>query len=72
MRQHGTFYPNMMTFGTTKSFPEKKVQPVKPPMFGSFKIGDPAHVGHNKTFGGHGRSDEYNYIEEREEDKVKF
>ena len=41
-------------------------------MFGTFNIGDPSHTGHNKTFGGHGRSDEYSYLEEREEDKVKF
>jgi hypothetical protein len=40
----------------------------KPALFGSFKRGDPAHIGHNKTFGGNGRSTEYNYIEEREED----
>jgi hypothetical protein len=62
----------MMTFGTTKQFPEKVVKPAQGPMYGTFKIGDPLHTGHNKTFGGHGRSDEYNYLEEREEDLVKY
>ena len=61
MRQRGTFYPEKMTYGTTKEFKEKKVVPVKSPMFGAFKVGDPAHVGHNKTFGGNGRSSEYTY-----------
>jgi hypothetical protein len=62
----------MMTFGTTKDFAEKISTPVKAPMFGTFRVGDPAHVGHNKTFGGNGRSTEYGYLEECEEDKVKF
>jgi hypothetical protein len=44
----------------------------KPALFGPFKRGDPAHVGYNKTFGGNGRSTEYNYIEEREEDSVMY
>lgn len=38
-------------------------------MFGTFKHGDPAHVGHNKTFGGahaNKASNEYQYDEERE------
>jgi len=42
-------------------------------MFGAFKIGDPAHTGFNKTFGGHhGRSTEYDYIEEKEQDNVRY
>lgn len=42
-------------------------------MFGPFKIGDLAHTGYNKTFGGHhGRSTEYNYTEEKERDNVKY
>lgn len=44
----------------------------KPALFGPFKRGDPAHVGYNKTFGGNGRSTEYNYVEEREEDSVMY
>ncbi len=72
VRQHGTFYPNMMTFGTTREFKEKKASPAKAPLFGAFKAGDPAHVGHNKTFGGNGRSTEYTYVEECEQDKVQF
>lgn len=44
----------------------------KQPLFGPFKKGEPAHVGHNKTFGGNGRSTEYNYQEEREEDSIMY
>lgn len=36
------------------------------------KIGDPAHTGFNKTFGGGKKSTEYRYIEEREQDHVKY
>jgi hypothetical protein len=50
-----------MTFGTTKQFKEKVIPSKKPALFGPFKKGDPAHVGFNKTFGGHGRSTEYDY-----------
>lgn len=65
----------MNTFGSRKSFPEKQPAEVKPPIFGSFKHGDPAHVGHNKTFGGMhacAPTNEYVYEEEREQDTVKF
>ena len=35
--------------------------------------GEHAHTGYNKTFGGHhGRSTEYDYIEEKEQDNVKY
>ena len=61
VRQHGTFYPNILTFGTTKSFPEKASPSRFVPAYGPWKRGDPAHVGHNKTLG---RSTEYNYVEE--------
>jgi hypothetical protein len=61
-----------MTFGTTKQFKEKVIPSKKPALFGPFKRGDPAHVGFNKTFGGHGRSTEYDYEEQREEDPVKY
>jgi len=61
-----------MTYGTSKKFQEKKLPIKKQPLFGPFKKGDPAHVGHNKTFGGHGLSTEYNYIEECEEDPIMY
>lgn len=67
VRQHGTFIPNMLTFGTTKSFPEKTPEPRFVPKYGTWKRGDLAHTGFNKTLGGHhGRSTEYNYVEEQE------
>ena len=44
----------------------------KQPLFGPFKKGDPAHVGFNKTFGGNGRSTEYSYVEEHEQDPVMY
>ena len=61
-----------MTYGTSKLLPNKKLPVKKPALFGPFKRGDPAHVGHNKTFGGNGRSTEYNYVEEREEDLLMY
>lgn len=69
VRQHGSFYNDVGTYGTRKEFPNKRAAEVKPPMFGTFKHGDPAHVGHNKTFGGahaNKASNEYQYDEERE------
>jgi len=73
VRQHGTFYPNILTFGTTKQFPEKPAQGRFVPSYGAWKRGDAAHTGHNKTFGGHsGRSTEYNYVEEQEQDNVRY
>lgn len=63
--QHGTFYPNILTFGTTKSFPEKANNSKLEPKYGIWKRGDSTHTGFNKTFGGHhGRSTEYDYVEE--------
>lgn len=60
-----------MTYGTTINFSEKpkttRFIPSKP-----MKIGDPAHVGHNKTFGGGDKSTEYKYYEEHETDTVKY
>lgn len=41
-------------------------------MFGPFKHGDPLHTGHNKCIGGHGRTTEDAYVEEVEEDPVKY
>ncbi len=65
VRQHGTFIPNILTFGTTKSFPEKAADPKFVPKYGIWNRGDPAHTGFNKTIGGHsGRSTEYQYVEE--------
>lgn len=73
VRQHGTFYPNILTFGTTKDFPEKKADPRFVPKYGAWKRGDDPHTGHNKTFGGHGgRSTEYNYVEEQEQDTIRI
>ena len=62
----------MLTFGTSQKFPAKSPLKSAPPHYGPFKHGDPAHIGHNKTIGGHGRSTEYNYIEEQEQDNVKY
>jgi hypothetical protein len=53
-----------LTFGTTKSFPEKSRDPKFEPKYGVWKRGDEAHTGFNKTLGGHGVSTEYNYVEE--------
>lgn len=52
-----------MTFGSRKKFPIKTESTRKPALFGPFRKGDPAHIGHNKTFGGNGKSTEYNYVE---------
>lgn len=72
VKQKGTFYPNVMTYGTTKEFPQKQATPRFVPKYGVFKPGDVAHVGHNKTFGGGQKSSEYSYLEECEKDKVKY
>jgi hypothetical protein len=65
VRQHGTFYPNVLTFGTSKTFANKASAERFVPHYGSFKRGDEPHTGFNKTLGGHnGRSTEYNYVEE--------
>jgi hypothetical protein len=61
-----------MTYGTSKIFVNKPIKAVPLPAYGPFKIGDPAHVGHNKTFGGGKKSTEYAYKEEREQDTVKY
>jgi hypothetical protein len=61
----------MITFGTNKTFAPKKVFEKSPPKYGPFKIGDPLHQSYNKTFG-HGRTTEEVYVEEREEDNVKY
>ena len=73
VRQHGTFYPNMLTFGTSKDFPVKNLKKDDPPHYGAWKRGDLAHTGQNKTLGGHtGRSTEYQYLEEQEQDNVRY
>ena len=56
----------MLTFGSSKDFPEKPRAKKVQPKYGVFKKGDPSHTGFNKTFGGHGRSTEYAYAEEME------
>lgn len=72
VKQRGTFYPRRMTYGTSHNFPVKPVPLKQKPAYGSFKSGDPAHVGHNKTFGGGAKSTEYQYVEECEQDPVKY
>lgn len=73
VRQHGTFIPNVLTFGTTKSFPEKNAEARFEPKYGVWKRGDLNHTGFNKTIGGFGgRSTEYNYVEEQEQDNVRY
>lgn len=42
------------------------------PKYGPFKKGDPLHTSYNKTFGGGTKSTEYKYLEEMEEDLVKY
>jgi hypothetical protein len=61
-----------LTFGTTKSFPEKSRDGKFEPKYGVWKRGDEAHTGFNKTLGGHGVSTEYNYAEEQEQDNVRY
>ena len=73
VKQHGTFYPHKMTYGTSKQFAEKPKSPKFVPKYGVYKRGDLSHTGYNKTFGGHnGRSTEYDYHEEQEQDPVKY
>ena len=72
MRQRGTFYPNFTTYGTNIAFPEKPREVKKEPLFGAFRKGDPLHTGHNKCLGGNGRTTEDQYIEQMEEDPVKY
>jgi len=73
VRQHGTFYPSIMTFGTSKSFAEKPKDARFVENYGAWKRGDLQHTGFNKTFGGHaGRSTEYDYCEEQEQDNVRY
>jgi hypothetical protein len=57
-----------MTYGSRHVLPVKSVKVNPLPSHGPFKVGDPAHVGINKTFGGGKKSSEYRYAEEREED----
>jgi hypothetical protein len=40
VKQHGTFYPNVLTFGTTKAFADKKADPKFVPKYGDWKRGD--------------------------------
>lgn len=72
VKQRGTFFPNYKTYGTAIDFPNKQLPGKKQPLFGPFKKGDPLHHSYNKTIGGHGRSTEYEYKEEMEQDHVKY
>lgn len=65
--QHGTFYPQYLTYGTLKQFPQKQIPFKKPPIFGAFKSGDPAHKGYNKTIGKN-----WPYYEDPEVDSVMY
>lgn len=73
VRQHGTFIPHILTYGTSKVFADKPKEPRFVPHYGPWKRGDLGHTGHNKTLGGHGgRSTEYDYVEEQEQDTVRY
>ena len=72
VRQRGCFYPSFSTYGCNIAFSEKKPAPKKEPLFGPFKNADPMHTGFNKTIGGHGRTSEDQYLEEMEQDPVKY
>lgn len=72
VRQRGTFYPNFTTYGTNIAFSEKKPEIKKQPLFGPFKKGDMLKTGYNKCLGGHGRTTEDQYMEEMEQDTVKY
>ena len=61
-----------MTYGTSIQFKDKPQEVRLKPKYGPMKIGDPAHTGFNKTFGGGEKSTEYRYVEEREQDPVKY
>ena len=61
-----------MTYGSSLKFKEKPKESRLQPKYGPMKIGDPAHTGYNKTFGGGEKSTEYQYLEERERDTVKY
>ena len=50
-----------------KEFPNKVTPNKKPPLFGPFKHGDPAHKGYNKTIGKN-----WPYIENPEVDSVMY
>lgn len=67
VRQRGTFYNGKITYGVDREFPNKVIPKAQPPMYGSFKHGDPAHKGYNKTIGSN-----WPYIEEMETDPVKY
>jgi len=72
VRQRGCFYPSLSTYGCNIAFPDKAAKAKQQPLFGPFKNGDPLHTGHNKTIGGHGRTTEDQYVEEREQDPVQY
>ena len=72
VRQRGCFYPSFTTYGTNITFPDKKKEVKKPPIFGPFKQGDPLHTGHNKCIGYRNGTSEEQYIEEMETDPVQY
>jgi hypothetical protein len=72
VRQRGSFQPNFTTFGTNIAFPEKQKDLKKQPLFGPFKQGDPLHTGYNKCIGRRNGTTEDAYVEEMEEDPVKY
>ena len=66
VKQRGEFFPHKKTYGTDRTFPEKRPTVVEPPLFGSFKAGDPLKTGYNKCIGGRNGTTEEKYMEEQE------
>ena len=66
VKQRGEFFPHKKTYGTDRTFPEKRPSVVEPPLFGSFKAGDPLKTGYNKCIGGRNGTTEEKYMEEQE------
>jgi len=72
VRQRGTFQASFTTYGTNIAFPEKSQSEKKQPLFGPFKNGDPLKTGYNKCIGARNGTSEEKYMEEMEQDPVKF
>jgi hypothetical protein len=75
VKQRGTIQSNRLTFGSATKERLSYYLPKSPeaqPKYGIWKNGDKPHTGFNKTIGGHGRSTEFAYTEEMEEDAVKY
>ena len=66
VKQRGCFSPEILTYGTSRNFPEKLKPLIPPPLYGVFKAGDPLKTGPNKCIGGRQGTTEEKYMEERE------